>query len=805
MARWFLVLVLVVSGCGNGEDPASTTGWNLCERTPARVVQQPGRLVPDAQTQWGRLGPATWEPRTLGLAGGTPHVHASHEVARLTLPATAPRDRELRLDLRLPQASTDAAGGNDATVRLNGIELATLALTPARAAHRVAAPAAAWVEGDNLLEIALPWLIPTHGEGGELLPRGIALYGVEYDDPRVPRIDPGAALLELPAGTAVSYDVERVGPLDLRLVGRGRGTLTLRTQRVDRASGNVVEDLDTLAMDLEGSLDRRLPLPGWDSGLLRLGLAWSAPEGEAIRFESVQLVPRAPRPRPAVLLISIDTLAAKNLSLYGYPRPTTPHLEAFARDAVVFDACATNCPWTLPSFMSLLSGLYPGAHRLDVRGVHEPKLYERWFLADNRWTLAEALGGAGYDTAGFVDNGWLDERFGFTQGFEDFDDSAADLPHLDPDGGIRHVAEQALAWLDTRAEQAPWFLFLHAFDVHGPYGKDDAYRGRFGDRPIAGAEELLPTGGAVGAYGIVHEYVTEALYPPQDLPARLPAGEIVDAYDEGVARVDAALGELFDDLKGRGLYDGTLIVVTADHGETMGAGQLPFGHSVLDEEVLHVPLLVKLPGNGGAGTRVPDRVQLVDLYPTLLELVGLPEPGAHLHGRSLVPLLRGGSLPELATFAESGVMTQCSIQLGPWKLTRHVLGGESSPSTLLTWPEHPREWVAAHVPELVDAPLTTRTYARILERDAAAPFLAELRASVMDPVQTLRHVDGPGSDAVDLADRHPARVERLESLLEQHLARRDAARALARPPATPAALGPEEVEALRALGYAAGD
>ncbi|GAB4250182.1 MAG: hypothetical protein Kow00109_26140 [Acidobacteriota bacterium] len=329
-------------------------------------------------------------------------------------------------------------------------------------------------------------------------------------------------------------------------------------------------------------------MKGWPAALLLATiLAWTAcAPGE----ESSS---RAQAPAPAfrnLLVVSIDTLRADHLQPYGYPRPVSPNLAALSGDAVLFEQAYTPVPITLPAHTSLLTGTYPAFH-----GVHD----NSGFVASPELvTLAEVLRDAGYQTAAFVGSFILDSRFGLDQGFSHYSDGfqteTLDLVEQSiAEHRAAEVVERALQWLRRVDRRRPFFVFLHLFDPHAPYD------------------------------------------PPADFPC--PAN---DPYDCEIAYADAALGSLFDWLRRANLYESTCIVVTSDHGEGLGEHGEDTHGLFLYDATLHIPLLVKLPGGAAAGRRVTAPVRLIDVMPTVLQVLGEPIPEA-VQGRSLAALWAG--------------------------------------------------------------------------------------------------------------------------------------------------------------------
>jgi len=354
------------------------------------------------------------------------------------------------------------------------------------------------------------------------------------------------------------------------------------------------------------------------------------------------------RPRANVLLITVDTLRADRLGCYGYERDTSPNLDAFAKECALFERSYSMAPFTAPSHASLFTGLHTSSH-----GVY----YWGHKVDPGAPTLAERFAKAGWRTGAFYNHPSV-ESCDLQRGFQH-----TEARYYEP---AADSIDALLGWIDGGAGQ-PFATWLHLWDVHRPYGWRDwnelpaEFRSKVQRREMSFAYEEerygSPTELAVGR--------GEQFYNVPQSRQRQPiafAGNkrvlderdwqfVADRYDGGVRYADAALGRLFAELERRGLWENTVIVITSDHGETLlERDPCWFTHDpFLYEEALRVPLLVRVPG--GAGMRIPDLARGIDVLPTLLEHADLP--GADLQGRSLMPLLRGESLPPALLWAQT--------------------------------------------------------------------------------------------------------------------------------------------------------
>ena len=403
-----------------------------------------------------------------------------------------------------------------------------------------------------------------------------------------------------------------------------------------------------------------------------LGLALFA----VAAFGSTLLFVRS-RPRPNVLLVTIDTLRADHVGCYGHRAAATPVLDALAARGLRFATAVAHAPLTAPSHASILTGLLPLGHGVRDNGS--------FVLPPSPTTLAEVFRDAGYRTAAFVSGFPLDRRFGFARGFETYDDRM--LRGRDPrraayvERTAADVTRAAVDWL--RAVRAPWFAWVHYFDPHAPYD------------------------------------------PPADLAARFAASP----YDGEIAFVDRELGRLLAAAdEGR---PGALVLVTSDHGESLGEhGEATHGVFVYDA-TLRVPWIMAGPGLP-RGRVSPVVARGIDVAPTLVDYAGLAVPRA-MQGRSLRPAADGREMEDAPAYAES---LFCKLNLG-W-------------AGLHAWRTAQWKMVDAPRPELYDLrtdPGETRDVAEARAHDAEA-----LRSGLRRTLEA-RAPDAAASAGADVAER----------------------------------------------------
>lgn len=350
-----------------------------------------------------------------------------------------------------------------------------------------------------------------------------------------------------------------------------------------------------------------------------------------------------PRPgAPNVLLVSIDSLRADRLHCYGNPRPTSPTIDRLAARGALFEHAIAPTSWTLPSHMTLMTALPPTVH-----GVNEDYLK----LREGVPTIASVLRNDGYVTAGIVTGTYLDRRFGFGEGFDQYDDYTLvpSSPRFQRRGhSANRLARMATRWLDhwsSGGRKRPFFLFLHFWDVHFDYMPPPPFDTMF-DPGYHG-----PIDGTVRISSTVHPGM-----PKKDLR------HLIALYDGEIRSTDTSLGQVVAWLRNAGVLDHTIVVVVSDHGdEFLEHGTV--GHrSSLYDELIHVPIVFRYPPKVPAGDRVRAQVRLMDVAPTILSLAGIQrrigvfDTGGHRTwmATDLSPLLhpdRAGAMPPLPAFS----------------------------------------------------------------------------------------------------------------------------------------------------------
>jgi arylsulfatase len=468
--------------------------------------------------------------------------------------------------------------------------------------------------------------------------------------------------------------------------------------------------------------------------------------------------------RPNILVIVVDTLRADHLSCAGYERDTTPHLDQFAAEGLRFTHAQSPRAKTTPAVASIFTGLYPHGH--GVRDLATP-------LDTEITLLAERLRTAGYTTGAIISNFVLrDDLSGLARGFdhwvEDLPQTHGVPPHHVPQRTATSVTDGALCALGlglpstdgagptapfTSSADEPWFLWLHYMDPHGLYNPPPEHDRFSSPAPRPVPEEPSAT---LGAITQPHLALYNLLPSDRLGEGQIDAARVIDRYDGEISYVDAELGRLFEALRTAGAMSDTLILVVADHGESLGEHNYWFEHGRHTyEATCRVPLLIRLPDNfkdrPDPGVRHGD-VSLADLSPTLTELLSLkalnPQAAPQTHGHSIVPLLITDRTSPHPVFSEKverpelrGAIQSKAVRLGDWKYIRRYT--HTQPGTAKTLSEElyhllndPSE---AH--NLISAPPATAPLnllrAHLLVHSSSDLHFPDLARELQDP-ETLR-------------------------------------------------------------------
>jgi arylsulfatase A-like enzyme len=587
-------------------------------------------------------------------AEGTRFVWAIGERSRLRFRLDQPEN--LRLELRARPFAYPGAPPQRVTLSLNGDARERFELATGNGDHTIAIPSSALRRGWNELTLAHAWSVrPRDVREGSLDARPLA---AAYEHIRLVQTGP---LLRF--GTA-AIDGREAAPA-LSQMGRGSVSWVFRAPPDATLDVSWLAPPNAAAMTVRAAIEtddgarllweegarsgasgrRSARLEDFSSRPVRLELEVIGAPTEApwlwadVRIDAPASpsVATAPALRgQSVLFILLDASQRTRFGVYGNPRVTTPHIDELARDSLVFDAAHATAPYTLSSTASLFTSLLPPQHGVVEKANR---------LAQGVPTLAEAFRAAGYATAAFSANGFVSRHFGLTRGFEDFVTMSSGRG-----AGTVAPAQKFHApvtkWLDehaaaARSGQQPFFLYLHYVQPHEPfdiapsrfYDLDPSY-----DGSVDGSLEML-----------LALYDGKLKLTPRDVE------QLERLYEGNLRYADDAVGQLLAELKRLGLFDRTLVVVTSDHGESLGERGL-FGHNTsVDQAMTAIPLVVHLPASfpGRRAGRSDVPVSTIDLGPLVLEASGI-DPPENFAGRSPLPFaLTGTSAPPRLLYART--------------------------------------------------------------------------------------------------------------------------------------------------------
>lgn len=538
------------------------------------------------------------------------------------VPSDAPGPRTVRLRAR---AVRD--GRLTAYIDQETVGLARLPTDGSYATVTFTLPETRVRRGENTLQLRVPETgpipRPAH-EGGPITNAGILIDWIrigDADDPHAnePPPSPEAlastdgdrARLSIPSGWTLGWTMEL--PEDAHLVGVAEAGAAVDV--VAHRDGQAPHRIGTIG---PGPFD--FDLSNLSGQIARIDLSASNDsrlvDPAVVTFDGG---PTRPRPRVRNVLVYLtDTLRADKLHPYrADSRVRAPALDAWARRAFTLLGAHAQENWTKPSVATLLSGLYPWEHRATTEEAMVPPEVQ---------LFSERLG-AEYHSGAFIANGFCSDRFGFRQGWATFRNYIRE--------GLRtqaqFVAADVIAWLDARPAERPFFLYVHTIDPHVPYMPPADLLALYDPNPYDGPVD----------FGRDRELLERVKSGRLRLSER-DRVRLEALYDGEITYHDAHFGAILEALERRGLADETVVVFTADHGEEFfDHGSVGHGHSVY-EELVRVPLIVRIPGVTDEGARLPDSVGLVDVLPTLYDALGLPVPD-DLSGESFLPLLLGAS------------------------------------------------------------------------------------------------------------------------------------------------------------------
>lgn len=346
-------------------------------------------------------------------------------------------------------------------------------------------------------------------------------------------------------------------------------------------------------------------------------------ENNVFSFWSNPIVYQPSPEKLKVILISLDTLRADHLGCYGYQRETSPNIDELVEDSVLFENVYAQSPWTLPSHLSMLFSLNSASHQV---------YYNNQKIDDSLPSITSFLRKHGFMTYGFTGGGYVSRIFGFSKGFDWYDEHfGKSLAVLGTDEAERLFAHTS-DWLKENKDK-PFFLFLHTFQIHGPYECPSPWNEAFLDEEKKWKKFNLVK--------FFRERGRDHTFTPQEID------NIMSLYDGEIRYTDEELIKpLITLLKELGIYDNTLLIITSDHGEEFYDHKGWLHSSTLYNELIHVPLVMKFPNSEFKGTKVKAKSRLIDIMPTVLETASVKYNKKHLDGKSLMDLIEGRELED---------------------------------------------------------------------------------------------------------------------------------------------------------------
>jgi arylsulfatase A-like enzyme len=588
-----LVVLVLSSGCR-----AAPAGLDLLARLEEAAVRADDLDLEFLAPRWNWHRNGWLEP---GKNGHDPSYWIRKRNASIEVPFFTTSAKDLVLEVRCHRR---LAPGLDVSVALNGSPVGMFIARPRLSRVHLELPGRAQRPGLNRLSFSVPRRHEPAPGDAERRPRAVALRSLEIHPSRAPRLRPPVVSrggeLRIPPSASVGFSWRRRGPSSLRLEVAGVSGRPARVE-VELASDERRVSLASLRVPAQGRMRRGLPLPSGVGPLVEVRLANLGPGAIQVGELRVEEPPASGQPlaasladKPNVIVFLVDTLRADDLGAYGSGLPTSPEFDRFAMQAMLFEDATAQSAWTRPTVASLFTGLHEGTHGMGSFTAA---------LGPEVTTLAESLRDRGYATAAFVANGVVARDRGFGQGFTAWNPGEAEALH---GAASDTLTRKALLWVEAVRE--PFFLYVHTLDPHDPY-----------EPPAADWQPFRPES-----------------YRGERDPRRLLAKRRLDEaelrylrsrYRGEIRQNDRAFGALVAGLRSRRYLDRSIVVFTSDHGEEFLEHGGLLHRSTLYEEILRVPLAVRLPAGLGAGRVIPTPFRQVDLFPTLASLTGAKVPG----------------------------------------------------------------------------------------------------------------------------------------------------------------------------------
>lgn len=643
---WVIWLALGIAGCNSAhaDPPHGQPAPHAAAPPPANPVGRGartrfdlGRHVARAELRFGAtlvedFGVPGGGKYTLGgwltntgedrAIDGTSALLLPGSTAKINLPADSAGAAILTV-----RARTFRAG--DLHLYVNGTDLGVTAMNgSAFQTIQIPLAASALTRGENLLQIRTSGTgnVPGGGRAGlalDWVTLSAAALPATFAPPAPSALATSTAnetALHIPNGWSLGYAFEVPAGARLRFAAKGNAAARVELSLMRDESGGPVSLPNTQASASGNAAD--IDLNAYAGQIVRLDVRASAADVAIVNPQIVTLdavaSPTATRPTN-VLVYLIDTMRADKLRpINPESRVETPGLTHFVETAAIMMGAHTQENWTKPSVATLLSSLMPWQHNAVTTEALVPQSVR---------LAPEILSERGFYTGAFIANGYVSDRFGFRQGWTTYRNYIREGRN----SPAQFVAADVLSWLDARPTDKPFFLYVHTIDPHVPYRPPHQFLSMYDPQPYSGVVDFTHDGELLEKIKVGQIRLND-----RDR-VRLQA-----LYDGEISYHDVHFNSIIEGLTRRGLDDNTMVIVTADHGEEFwDHGSVGHGHSVY-EELLHIPMFVRLPGVTHGATRVSDMVGLVDVLPTILDALGQPIPD-DLAGHSFLRSITGES------------------------------------------------------------------------------------------------------------------------------------------------------------------
>lgn len=715
------------AGCWSGEQTIDPFLLNPAldltrEFSKAQVVQETRRIDFNEPESKSYLLEG-WAVNAAGGDQGRQLTASIGERSALQFVILEPRD--LDAGLRLSPAETSDAESIELRLEINGIPIPPMILGPGFQLHRFAIPSRALMRGKNTLivhnparpdrDLLKPRVFWDHLTIGPEAPVGEP--AIKNGEIFLPFGSELTYLAEFPSESYLTLDEIRSDHPSTRLVVRHRLLGNARNQVVRELPAGADSPFVQLSAPGKGWGQISLSATALEEAALANGaglylrdvhIRLSAP-GETPRIAENPLLLPDERRRPNVLIYLVDALRADHVGSYGYTKATTPRIDEFADDAVLFERTMAQASWTRSAIASIFTGMLPTSH--SVLGRKDG-------LAAEAETLAETLRNSGYETAALVTSGHVGPRWGMAQGFETFELIRKN------NMGLRYALSNGVnsvifEWLDRERTQ-PFFLYVHTLDPHAPYDPPESSKKEFAsdiEEPLLSKQQMTileeleavrvlsagnPTPVNLGTQAWMQGLIQGVIEPTPGM-----IEDLIALYDAEVHHNDRYFGELLDYLRAKDLYDDTLIVFVSDHGEEFrDHGSWSHGRTLF-QEVIRVPLILRFPDSTlPRGARVNGLARQIDIQATILDYLDIPIPRGS-RGGSLIPMILGmgnenWEQPSYSHIRLSGCHAESYFD-GRWKLICPEAPGEKCRLYDLVEDPDEKRNLAATQPSRVDS------------------------------------------------------------------------------------------------------